>query len=135
MLDRSRLARLLSLKVQRALQKYEAKTRPARVRAVLDNVQPEMGRRLAAAMNEMALVESTVRTVCTQAGAPACTLPFLLSYGRYVYGRWRRLKGSALTRELAVTAGLWELRGLDPLLLSRVREQVIAALAGLHPVV
>lgn len=132
MLSRPQISRLLSEKVQKALQRYEAKTRPSRVKAILERIQPAMRERLQAAMDEIARANSAVRQVAEEAGVSACLLPFLLSYGRYVYGRWCRLKGDALIAELDITDRIWHQRGLDPLLLTRVRERVLSELQRLR---
>ncbi|MEO0074351.1 MAG: hypothetical protein ABIK43_06840 [candidate division WOR-3 bacterium] len=132
MISRNQLSRMLSKKVRQAFERYEAKTRPARVRSVLNDIRPEMCKRLQTAMDELALVNITVRQVSEESSAPACLLPFLLSYGRYVYGRWRRLKPGALTAELEITDRIWQQRGLEPLLLARVRERVLTALKRLR---
>jgi hypothetical protein len=84
--------------------------------------------RYAAQIRTLLLVEETVKSVTGAAGAPTIIQFWYLSFGKQVYGLWRRLKREDLSDGLAPVRAKWQARGLEPRMLEQVEQAVLELL-------
>lgn len=115
-------------RVARAARKYRERTDPDRVALTLAEKSREMSYRYRAQAKALSRVDQTARGVADEARTPPLTRFWYLTYGRQVYALWRRARPGPAESELALLEQRWQTRGLDPLILGRVRVRVLEEL-------
>lgn len=83
-----------------------------------------MAERFRAETTMLIMVDGFARTAARQAGAGSLAIAACLALGRETWGRWRRYRGAALAREMAIVQRKWLARGLKPELVFAVTDSV-----------
>jgi hypothetical protein len=119
-------------RIRRTVAKYEAKSMPERMTAILAAKSAEMQKRYREQACILGLVDHRVAEVTDAAGVPVMTRFWYKSFGREVSRIWRTMPTSCLEIEYDVVRYKWTARGLDPILLVKVKVAVIELLEAGH---
>lgn len=87
---------------------------------------PEFVARVQASFEALYQLETSVRQVLNQAGAQVISFPGYLAYARQVWKLTNRVSGDAAALEAGRLKMKWQMRGLDPALLSRIGYEVFS---------
>ena len=117
----------------RRIAKWNAKYDTTRIKAVLDEMRPDMYARVQAVFPLLTAMESQVKQVLDLQGIQTINYPWYLCFGREVWKLQRQeISGETLAVAVATLIGKWANRGLSQTLLEIIRTGVfnIGAPAG-----
>jgi len=112
--------------------RYDAKSTPERTTALLAAKAEGMREKYRVQAVMQGLVDHQVGEITDGAGIPVMTRIWYKSFGREVARIWRTMPSSCLELEYDVVRYKWTARGLDPILLVRVKVAVIELLEACH---
>jgi len=103
-----------------------AKSNTERIKATLDDMQPDMIRNYASMTAEMWAIESKVKQVICQHSVQSILMVSYLNFGRQMYKLQRTRQQDARVLELEAQGLInrWAARGLDPVVLAAIRTEV-----------
>jgi hypothetical protein len=117
----------------RRIAKWNAKYDTTRIKAVLDEMRPDMYARVQAVFPLLTAMESQVKQVLDLQGIKTINYPWYLNFGREVWKLQRQeISGETLAVEVATLIAKWAGRGLSQTLLEIIRTGVfnVGAPAG-----
>ncbi len=114
--------------IKRRVARWEAKYTPERVSAIIDAKSARMRERYRVQTEMLAHVDHRVSEVTDAAGVPVMMRIWYKDFGREVCRIWRTIPSSCQELEYDVIRYKWTARGLDPILLCRVRVAVVELL-------
>jgi hypothetical protein len=117
---------------RRTIARWEAKYTPERTAAVLAAKAERMRERYQVQAEIQERVDHRVAEVTDAAGVPKMMRIWYKSFGREVCRIWRTIPSSAREVECDVARYKWKARGLDPVLLDRVRAAVVDLVDSLN---
>ena len=82
---------------------------------------PQVRARVQASFEALYQMETSVRQVLNDAGVQTILYPFYLSCARQVWKLLNRVSGDAAAQAAAQIGAKWQMRGLDPAVLARIR--------------
>jgi len=115
-------------KIKRRISRWEAKYRPERVCAILDAKAGGMRERFRVQTEMLGRVDQRVAEVTDAAGIPVMMRFWYKDFGREVCKVWRTIPSSCQELEYDIVRYKWTARGLDPILLARVKGAVVGYL-------
>jgi len=105
--------------------KWQVKTDPAKVQAVLAGLRDMMTNSVNAVFPELVQLETETKQVLDGEGIATIQYPFYLDFARELFRlRKRGISGSSLQREVQVLMAKWTDRGLAAPVLEKIRTQV-----------
>jgi hypothetical protein len=114
--------------------KWNAKFNTERIKAILDDLRPDMAAAVAATFPDVAEMETEVKQVLDGIGVPTIQYPFYLAFGRQVSALLRRsVSGESAALETAVLVEKWVARGLAKSTLEAIRTDVFNVGAPVAP--
>jgi hypothetical protein len=111
--------------IRRRVARWEAKYTPERVSAIIDAKSVRMRERYQVQTEMLACVDHRVSEVTDAAGISVMKRIWYKDFGREVCRIWRTIPSSCQELEYDVIRYKWTARGLDPILLCRVKVAVI----------
>ena len=118
--------------IKRRVARWEAKHTPARTAAILAAKGEQMRERYRVQAEMLGRVDHRVSEVTDAAGVSVMTRIWYKDFGREVCRVWRTIPSSCQELEYDVIRYKWTARGLDPILLVRIRVAVIELLEKSH---
>lgn len=115
-------------RIRRTVARWEAKCTPERTTAILTDKARLMHERYVAQAKVMALIDHRVGEVTDAAGIPRMMRIWYKSFGREVFRIRRTIPSSCREIEYDVIRHKWTARGLDPILLTKVKVGVVELL-------
>ena len=111
------------------LMSWQIKTETGRVKAILDDLRPEMLKRYEAAVASLCEMEVKARQTLNAAGVHTIMYVPYLNYARQLYklSRQQGISGESFALVAKVLLDKWAARGLDPAVLARIRTEVFDA--------
>lgn len=112
--------------VTRRLEQWRSKFTPERVTALLEANYAEIVRRYEAALAALCLVEEKTREVLNVSGIHTILYVPYLDYAPQLHrlSKKRKIAGESPRLGAQVLLEKWQRRGLDPLVLARIRSKV-----------
>jgi hypothetical protein len=114
--------------IRRRVARWEAKNTPERTAAILAAKGEQMRERYRVQAEMQGRVEHRVSEVTDAAGISVMTRIWYKDFGREVCRIWRTIPSSCQELEYDVIRYKWTARGLDPILLVKVKVAVIELL-------
>jgi len=114
--------------IKRRVARWEAKYTPERMAAILGAKAERMRERFRVQTEILGRVEHRVSEVTDAAGVSVIVRMWYKDFGREVCRIWRTIPSSCQELEYDVVRYKWTARGLDPILLCRVKVAVIELL-------
>ncbi len=114
--------------IKRRVARWEAKYNPERLAAVLAAKSDRMRERYAVQAEMLGRVDHRVSEVTDAAGVSVINRMWYKDYGREVCRVWRTIPSSCQELEYDVVRYKWTARGLDPILLAKVKAAVVELL-------
>jgi hypothetical protein len=113
------------------LMSWQIKTETGRVKAILDDLRPEMLKRYEAAVASLCEMEVKARQTLNAAGVHTIFYVAYLNYARQLYklSRQQGISGESFALQAQVLLDKWAGRGLDSAVLARIRTEVFDASA------
>jgi hypothetical protein len=113
------------------LNAWTIKTDTGKVKAILDDMRPDMLKHYEAAMVSFCEMETKARQTLNSAGVHTIYYVPYLSYARQLYklSRQRGISGESFALSAQVLLEKWANRGLDAAVLARIRTEVFDAVA------
>jgi len=111
------------------LMSWQIKTETGRVKAILDDLRPEMLKRYEAAVAGLFEMEVKARQTLNSAGVHTIMYVPYLNYARQLYklSRQRGISGESFAMGAQVLLDKWAARGLNQAVLAAIRTQVFDA--------
>ena len=108
------------------LMSWQIKTETGRVKAILDDLRPEMLKRYEAAVASLCEMEVKARQTLNAAGVHTIMYVPYLNYARQLYklSRQQGISGESFALVAKVLLDKWAARGLNPDALAAIRTQV-----------
>ncbi len=114
--------------------RWNAKFNTERIKAILDDMRPDMYARVQAVFPLITSMEGQVKQVLDGQGVSIKDYPFYLDFGREIWHLQRiEVSGESLAIEAAVLIGKWQARGLSQSVLEAIRTQVFNVSAPVGP--
>lgn len=114
--------------IKRRIARWEAKYTPERISAILAAKGAVMRERYRVQAEMQGRVDHRISEVTDAAGVSVITRMWYKDFGREVCRIWRTIPSSCQELEYDVVRYKWTARGLDPILLVRVKVAVIELL-------
>jgi len=113
------------------LMNWQVKTDTGKVKAILDDLRPDMLKHYEAAVASLCEMETKARQTLNAAGVHTIMYVPYLSYARQLYklSRQQSISGESFALGAQVLLDKWSARGLDPNVLAAIRTQVFDASA------
>jgi len=110
----------------RRVSSWNAKVKPERVKATLEDMKDDMKTRYEKATMELWAYDKRVKEVLSGKGVQTIQYVPYLSYGRQLYklSRQREISGESLKMANKVLHDKWHNRGLDPVVLAAIAKDV-----------
>ena len=115
-------------RIRRQVARWETKYTPERISAILAAKREQMRENYRVQAEMQGRVDHRVSEVTDAAGVSVITRIWFKTYGREVGRIWRTIPSSCRELEYDVIRYKWTARGLDPILLVRVKTAVIGLL-------
>ena len=111
------------------LMSWQIKTETGRVKAILDDLRPEMLKRYEAAVASLCEMEVKARQTLNSAGVHTIMYVPYLNYARQLYklSRQQSISGESFAMGAQVLLDKWAARGLNQAVLAAIRTQVFDA--------
>jgi hypothetical protein len=108
---------------------WQIKTDTGRVKQILDDIRPDMLKRYEAAVVCLCEMETKARQTLNAAGVHTILYVPYLSYARQLYklSRQQGISGESFALGAQVLLEKWANRGLNPIVLARIRTEVFDA--------
>lgn len=108
------------------LMNWTIKTETGKVKAILDDLRPDMLKRYEAAVASLCEMETKARQTLNAAGVHTIFYVAYLSYARQLYklSRQKGISGESFALSAEVLLQKWASRGLDAAVLARIRTEV-----------
>jgi hypothetical protein len=108
---------------------WQTKTETGKVKAILDDLRPDMLKRYEAAVASLCEMEVKARQTLNAAGAHTIFYVTYLNHARQLYklSRQQGISGESLAMSAQVLLDKWTARGLDSAILARIRTEVFDA--------
>jgi hypothetical protein len=108
---------------------WQTKTDTTRVKQILDDRRSDMLKRYEAAVASLCEMETKARQTLNAAGVHTIFYVAYLSYARQLYklSRQQGISGESFALQAQVLLDKWANRGLDPVVLARIRTEVFDA--------
>jgi len=114
--------------------KWNAKFNTERIKAILDDMRPDMLGNVQSVFPELVTMESEVKQTLDAQGVPTIQYPFYLNFGREIWRLKRNnVSGESLALEASVLIAKWVGRGLSQSVLEAIRTQVFDVSAPIAP--
>ena len=113
------------------LMNWQIKTDTGKVKAILDDLRPDMLKHYEAAVASLCEMETKARQTLNAAGVHTIMYVPYLNYARQLYrlSRQQSISGESFAMSAQVLLDKWAARGLDPNVLAAIRTQVFDASA------
>ena len=113
------------------LMNWQIKTETGKVKAILDDLRPDMLKHYEAAVASLCEMETKARQTLNAAGIHTIMYVPYLNYARQLYklSRQQGISGESFALGAEVLLDKWESRGLDSAVLARIRTEVFDASA------
>ncbi len=110
---------------------WQIKTDTGKVKAILDDLRPDMLKRFEAAVASLCEMETKARQTLNAAGVHTIMYVPYLNYARQLYklSRQQGISGESFALQAQVLLDKWASRGLDSAVLARIRTEVFDAVA------
>jgi hypothetical protein len=110
---------------------WTIKTETGKVKAILDDLRPNMLKHYEAAVASLCEMETKARQTLNAAGVHTIFYVAYLSYARQLYklSRQQGVSGESFALQAQVLLDKWSNRGLDAAVLARIRTEVFDAVA------
>ena len=110
---------------------WQIKTQTGKVKAILDDLRPDMLKHYEAAVASLCEMETKVRQTLNAAGVHTIFYVAYLNYARQLYklSRQQGISGESFAMGAQVLLDKWSARGLNSTVLSRIRTEVFDASA------
>jgi hypothetical protein len=110
---------------------WQTKTDTGKVKAILDDLRPDMLKRYEAAVASLCEMEVKARQTLNAAGVHTIFYVAYLNYARQLYklSRQQGISGESFAMGAQVLLDKWSARGLNPDVLAAIRTQVFDASA------
>ena len=110
---------------------WTIKTDTGKVKAILDDMRPNMLKRYEAAVASLCEMETKARQTLNVAGVHTIFYVAYLSYARQLYklSRQQGISGESFVLQAQVLLDKWASRGLDAAVLARIRTEVFDTVA------
>jgi hypothetical protein len=110
---------------------WQIKTETGKVKAILDDLRPDMLKRYEAAVASLCEMETKARQTLNAAGVHTIFYVAYLNYARQLYklSRQKGISGESFAMGAQVLLDKWFARGLNPDVLAAIRAQVFDASA------
>ncbi len=103
------------------------KSTPARTKITLDAIYGQMGENYARVMKELLMIEEQTRQVLNGSGIHSTLYVPYLDFARQLFALKRKgVAGESFKMAADVLFEKWRLRGLNPIVLNQIREEVFA---------
>jgi hypothetical protein len=108
------------------LMNWQIKTDTSKVKAILDDLRPDMLKRYEAAVASLCEMETKARQTLNAAGVHTIMYLPYLNYARQLYklSRQQGISGESFAMGAQVLLDKWSNRGLDPAVLAKIRTDV-----------
>jgi hypothetical protein len=108
---------------------WQIKTETGKVKAILDDLRPDMLKRFEAAVASLCEMEVKARQTLNAAGVHNIFYVPYLNYARQLYklSRQQGISGESFAMSAQVLLDKWAARGLDSAVLARIRMEVFDA--------
>jgi hypothetical protein len=108
---------------------WQIKTETGKVKAILDDLRPDMLKRFEAAVASLCEMEVKARQTLNAAGVHTIFYVPYLNYARQLYklSRQQGISGESFAMSAQVLLDKWAARGLDSAVLARIRMEVFDA--------
>jgi hypothetical protein len=108
---------------------WQIKTETGKVKAILDDLRPDMLKRYEAAVASLCEMEVKTRQTLNAAGVHTIFYVAYLNYARQLYrlSRQQGISGESFALGAQVLLDKWSARGLNPNVLAAIRTQVFDA--------
>jgi len=105
---------------------WQIKTEPGKVKAILDDLRPDMLKRYEAAVASLCEMEVKARQTLNAAGVHTIFYVAYLNYARQLYklSRQQGISGESFAMAAQVLLDKWAARGCDPKVLAKIRTDV-----------
>ena len=113
------------------LMNWQVKTDTGKVKAILDDLRPDMLKHYEAAVASLCEMETKARQTLNAAGVHTIMYVPYLSYARQLYklSRQQGISGESFALGAQVLLDKWSARGLDSTVLARIRTEVFDVVA------
>jgi hypothetical protein len=110
---------------------WQTKTDPGKVKAILDDLRPDMLKHYEAAVASLCEMETKARQTLNAAGVHTIFYVAYLNYARQLHklSRQQGISGESFAMGAQVLLDKWSARGLDSAVLARIRTEVFDASA------
>ena len=110
---------------------WQTKTETGKVKAILDDLRPDMFKHYEAAVASLCEMETKARQTLNAAGVHTIFYVAYLNYARQLYklSRQQGISGESFALSAQVLLDKWSARGLDSAVLARIRTEVFDASA------
>ena len=110
---------------------WQIKTDTGKVKAILDDMRPNMLKRYEVAVAGLCEMETKARQTLNAAGVHTIFYVAYLNYARQLYklSRQQGISGESFALQAQVLLDKWASRGLDAVVLARIRTEVFDAVA------
>jgi len=110
---------------------WQTKTDTGKVKAILDDLRPNMLKHYEAAVASLCEMETKARQTLNTAGIHTIMYVAYLNYARQLYklSRQQSISGESFALGAQVLLDKWAARGLDSAVLARIRTEVFDAVA------
>jgi hypothetical protein len=110
---------------------WQVKTDTGKVKAILDDLRPNMLKHYEAAVVSLCEMETKARQTLNAAGVHTILYVAYLNYARQIYklSRQQSISGESFALSAQVLLDKWSARGLDSSVLARIRTEVFDASA------
>ena len=105
---------------------WQIKTETGKVKAILDDLRPDMLKRYEAAVASLCEMEVKARQTLNAAGVHTIFYVAYLNYARQLYklSRQQGISGESFAMAAQVLLDKWAARGCDPKVLAKIRTDV-----------
>src|SRR5512143_2200010 len=110
---------------------WQIKTDTGKVKQILDDLRPDMLKHYEAAVASLCEMETKARQTLNAAGVHTIFYVAYLNYARQLYklSRQQGISGESFALQAQVLLDKWAARGLDAVVLARIRTEVFDAAA------
>ena len=114
--------------------KWNAKYNTERIKAMLDEMRPNMLANVTAVFPLIASMEQQVKQVLDGSGVDTTDYPGYLSFGRQIWALTRKdVSGESLAKAVAILITKWTARGYTQAVLQAIRTDVFNVAAPVAP--
>lgn len=101
------------------LEKWKKTLDSDKQKKAFDNLKPFMAELEAIHTKALVKIEKEIKEICQ--GVATTLLPYYIIFGKEIYSKQRKFKDLTLLNEVVILEQKWESRGLDPIILERIK--------------